>query len=217
MAYDPAEERTKKLLEEQLAQEILRRTELETVLQQTQQELKQVEHNIAYFDGLIRWLSGNRLESKDEDCSRECFGLSPAQRVQNHSTDNGSSQVRQLSLIPAYFDIDSSNDDDEEEEEEEYLLSVTETDRPPMDMLKPQYKGQPMTDIVLSILKQEQRPMRAVEIALAVYKTESKEEFTRARNSIGAELRTGSGKKGWKKAGRGRYVIDSIPQKESKH
>ncbi|MFB2893289.1 hypothetical protein ACE1CI_10280 [Aerosakkonemataceae cyanobacterium BLCC-F50] len=217
MTYDLAEERTKKIFEEQLAKEVERRTELEKQLKQTQQELKLVERNIAYFDGLLRWLSKDSSEAADGDSHEESSSLSQAQQaqeVQARSPENGSLQSRQLSLMPAYFDVDTSNEDDEEEGE--YMLSATESERPPMEMLKPQFKGQSMTDIVLSILKQEQRPMRAVEIAFAVYQTESKEEFTRARNSIGAELRTGADKKGWKKAGRGRYVIESISQKDSK-
>ena len=147
MAYDLAQELAKEALEEKLTQQKLRRTELEEIIQQAQKELKDVERNVAYLNELIRWISKGSPESTAGEPSEESYTLSEAQGVQNRSTENGSSQVRPLSLTPAYSGNDTSNDDDEEEDG--YLLPATESDRSPMDMVKPQFKGQSMTPALI--------------------------------------------------------------------
>ncbi|MBD2057882.1 hypothetical protein H6F88_17960 [Oculatella sp. FACHB-28] len=66
--------------------------------------------------------------------------------------------------------------------------------RMPMDMLRPQYK-QPnlrLGDIVERVLSQSAKSMTTEELTRAIYDTRSVEEFSRARNSLSVELRSGA-------------------------
>jgi len=83
--------------------------------------------------------------------------------------------------------------------------------RNPMDMVKPQFKGIQLGDIVELILKQNRKPLTTSELSRMIYDTNDKDEFARARNSLSAELRSGASKEPprWLKRGRSTYVARS--------
>jgi hypothetical protein len=217
MAYDPAKERTKNLLEAQLAQEKTRLAELEEILRQTEVDLKQAKHNIAYFQGLIDFISKDDDDtgSATEEASVGIYSQNQAQQNVKNSAANESWHGNYLALAPAFENTSLGNDGDEDDEEQTNR-ELAESELNPIDFLRSQYKGKTMPEVVRLVLGTYRKPMRAVEIAHAAYDAPSSEAFSRARNSIGAELRMGAGKKGWIKAGRGRYVLDSVaPQQAS--
>lgn len=83
--------------------------------------------------------------------------------------------------------------------------------RNPMEMVKPQFKGMQLGDIVELILKQNRKPLTTSELSRMIYDTTDKDEFARARNSLSAELRSGASKEPprWLKRGRSTYVTRS--------
>lgn len=80
--------------------------------------------------------------------------------------------------------------------------------RTPTEMLRPEFKGMRLGDIIQGVLSNAQEPLTSKEIANRVYFTHSPDEFDRARGSVSAELRSsakGANPK-WKKIGRSGYV-----------
>lgn len=219
MAYDAARERIITLLEGQLAEEKAKIAELQEILQQTQESLKQAKLNIAYFEGLIQSVANAETVAIGDNTqtSEPSFGntsnQSRNQQDENKSTTNGSMHENVFVLTPASEDISLNEEDEDEDVEEQFNKGVAQDNPNPVDFLRPQFKGRAMPEVVRLVLGAYGRPMRAVEVARAAYDAPSSEAFSRARNSIGAELRIGAGKKGWIKAGRGRYVLDGIDLK----
>lgn len=80
--------------------------------------------------------------------------------------------------------------------------------RSPMEMLRPQFKGMQLGDIVELVLDNSQQPLTITEIGRIIYDSNDKEEFARARNSLSAELRSGATKTParWIKKGRSAYA-----------
>lgn len=80
--------------------------------------------------------------------------------------------------------------------------------RAPMEMLRPQFKGMQLGDIVELLLNHSQQPLTITEIGRRIYDPNDKEEFARARNSLSAELRAGAARKPprWLKKGRSAYA-----------
>lgn len=80
--------------------------------------------------------------------------------------------------------------------------------RSPMEMLRPQFKGMRLAEIIATVLENSRSPMTTTELSRIIYDTHSEEELYRARNSLSAELRTGSrcNPPKWKKLGRYAYA-----------
>lgn len=112
-----------------------------------------------------------------------------------------------VDVSTAVFDEDKVGFSDEDVD-----LSPQKESRTPMEMLKPQFKGMQLGDIVEILLEYEQRPLTVSEIGRKIYDAKDKKEFARARNSLSAELRTGATKKPprWIKQGRSAYVPLSL-------
>jgi hypothetical protein len=86
--------------------------------------------------------------------------------------------------------------------------------RDPIQMLRPQFAGKSMGQIILSILGETNAPMEPQDVAKAAYSTDTEEEFIRARNSISVALRTGAGRKGWRKLGRGLFELENAQEQQ---
>lgn len=80
--------------------------------------------------------------------------------------------------------------------------------RNPMDMLKPEFKGMQLGNIVEHVLERHRGPLTTTDIGRIIYDARDKDEFSRARNSLSAELRLGASKNPprWVKKGRSAYV-----------
>jgi DNA gyrase/topoisomerase IV subunit A len=78
--------------------------------------------------------------------------------------------------------------------------------RLPMDMLRAEYRGVPLVKIAQAILSSKApESLDNNELTRLAYETRTEDEFKQARNSFASFLRTGSGKYGWEKKGRGLY------------
>ncbi len=78
--------------------------------------------------------------------------------------------------------------------------------REPTEMLRPEYQGMPMFDIIASILDSNLKELSYEDVARIAYDTNSEDEFERAKASIAAQLRVGASKQKWVKTGRGTFA-----------
>lgn len=110
--------------------------------------------------------------------------------------------------------IDDIDDDLTEEQDHQPLQSEVNR-REPMDMLRPQYIGMLMADIIDSILSDSPQILSSDELTNIAYETENDDEFERAKASISAQLRIGAKQGKWVKVGRGSFASHSvIPDQE---
>jgi hypothetical protein len=88
--------------------------------------------------------------------------------------------------------------------------------RLPMDMLRAEYRGVPLVKIAQTILSSKApESLDNNELTRLAYDTKTEQEFIQARNSFASFLRTGSGKHGWEKKGRGLYKWTGFYNKQS--
>lgn len=82
-------------------------------------------------------------------------------------------------------------------------------ERNPMDMLKSEFRGLKLGDIVKKVLAERGEPITTADLARHIYETNSSVEFNRARNSLYAELRAelSRDKPRWKRVGKYAYEI----------
>lgn len=115
-------------------------------------------------------------------------------------------QVRQEYLSDS--ESNSSGSSDPMIDSDSATSAALRQHRSPMEMLRSDYKGMKLGDIAAMVLSKKQVPLTTTELCRLIYDTKSSDEFDRARNSLSAELRTGS--KGedcrWKKVGRYAYA-----------
>jgi hypothetical protein len=87
------------------------------------------------------------------------------------------------------------------------LLGVAEN-RMPADMVRVEYKGMKLADIIATVLAKSSSPLTPKDVTALIYDTNSPEEFDRARSSVSTEMRSGA--KGqapkWQKIGRSAYA-----------
>lgn len=87
--------------------------------------------------------------------------------------------------------------------------------RSPMDMLRPQFKGKRLAEIIATVLEENQLPMTTTELSRIIYEVWSDEELYRARNSLSAELRTGANTHPPKWQKLGRYAYAALSRREN--
>ncbi|MEL6553312.1 MAG: hypothetical protein AAFQ63_07615 [Cyanobacteria bacterium J06621_11] len=104
-----------------------------------------------------------------------------------------------------------------EEENISNLNSEQPPHRNPMDMVQNEFKGMKLGNIAAQILNKYLVPMTTTELAHLIYETKNRDELSRARNSLSAELRTGVKEKHprWKKIGRNAYASLKYSQEEA--
>ena len=100
--------------------------------------------------------------------------------------------------------IDGEDSDLRENQNDECEQELTP--REPMDMLRSQYKGLPMFEIIDSILDNSPKELSSDEVTRIAYDTNSDSEFERAKASMSAQLRYGASKGKWLKVGRGSFA-----------
>ncbi len=80
--------------------------------------------------------------------------------------------------------------------------------RNPADMLRSQWKGMKLSDIIFQVLRDNAVALTTAELTQLMYSSQDEEEFNRARNSLSSELRSGAKRENpcWKKIGRNAYA-----------
>lgn len=164
-----------------------------------QREIKRSQQKLANSDSLIQKKKAELADKRDE--VRHLMLENNAMRSHLSLLQQLLKQVAEEVLaeddLPDVIELDDSN--------------CQRRKRNPMEMIKTQFKGLQLGDIVELILRQNQKPMTTTEISRIIYDTDDKEEFARARNSLSAELRSGAAKEPprWLKKGRATYVTRS--------
>ncbi|PZO20893.1 MAG: hypothetical protein DCF25_05955 [Leptolyngbya foveolarum] len=103
-------------------------------------------------------------------------------------------------------------------EESTDTLNLEQTiHRSPMDMLRNEFKGMRLGNIAAQVLDEHSISLTTTELARLIYETKNSDEFSRARNSLSAELRTGvrDSHPRWKKIGRNAYASLQYSQEEA--
>jgi hypothetical protein len=86
----------------------------------------------------------------------------------------------------------------------------------PSDMLKSEFHGISLTKVAQKILStRAPATLNNDQLTEIAYNTTSHEEFLQARGSFAALLRTGAGKYGWRKVGRGQYQWTGFSEKQN--
>ncbi len=101
-------------------------------------------------------------------------------------------------------------DNDFSENEDDNFAQDGSTQRDPMDMLRPEYKGMSMFDIIESILDDTLQELSNEDVTRMAYDTNSEDEFLRAKGSMSAQLRIGASKGKWAKVGRGYFASNTV-------
>ena len=164
-----------------------------------QREIERKQQKLADSYSLLQKKKAELLEKRDE--VKHLMLESSAMQSHIDMLQQFLKQVTEEVLaeddLPDVMELDNSN--------------CQKLKRNPMEMVKPQFKGMQLGDIVELILRQNQKPMTTAEISRIIYDTDDKEEFARARNSLSAELRSGAAKESprWLKKGRATYVAHS--------
>lgn len=80
--------------------------------------------------------------------------------------------------------------------------------RTPMDMVRPEFKGLKLGDIITKVLNKNPGLLTTNELTRLIYRTATDDEFDRARNSLSSELRSELKLQNprWKKVGRNAYT-----------
>ncbi|MBD2164960.1 hypothetical protein H6G04_11160 [Calothrix membranacea FACHB-236] len=107
-------------------------------------------------------------------------------------------------------DAFDDEDNDFSRDEADKSLQNDLNQRDPMSMLRPEYQGMPMLDIIESILNDASKQMSNEDVTKIAYDTKSENEFERAKASMSAQLRIGANKGKWLKVGRGCFASNNV-------
>jgi hypothetical protein len=203
MAYDAAHQQHLQWLQAQLIQQ-------ESKLAEAQAIVAQLQESVAYFREAIALVSRSEQNPTLTEKLPEQYSLTTNGRkeVVGLFTENGILNGGEIASTNISDNEDSKLEDDREGKETEETNK-----RSPKEMLLPQFREQTLGDIAEKKLKASAgKSLSSDELAKMMFETRSEDEYSRARNSLSAELRRGANEGRWKKVGRGIFVIEVQPE-----
>ena len=150
--------------------------------------VNELQKDVAYCENILEYLKKNF--NQQSDCSEsQDVGLADC----NENQDG----------------VDEEDNDFPEDEDDNFAQDDS-TQRAPVDMLRPEYKGMSMFDIIERILADTSQELSSEDVTRIAYDTNSEDEFLRAKGSMSAQLRIGASKGKWAKVERGHFASNTL-------